>query len=83
MTVNPGFGAQAFLPETLPKIADIRQALDKVNPAAWLEVDGGVSETTIPSLVKAGADAFVSGNSVFKHSGGIAAGIQALRKALG
>jgi ribulose-phosphate 3-epimerase len=82
MTVNPGFGAQAFLPETLPKIAEIRQALDKVNPAAWLEVDGGVSEKTIPSLAKAGADAFVSGNSVFKHPGGIAAGIQALRNSL-
>jgi ribulose-phosphate 3-epimerase len=82
MTVNPGFGAQAFLPEMLPKIAEIRQALNTVNPSAWLEVDGGVSEKTLPALVKAGANAFVAGNAVFKHPGGIAAGIQALRKVM-
>jgi ribulose-phosphate 3-epimerase len=82
MTVNPGFGAQAFLPEMLPKIVEIRQKLDEVNPAAWLEVDGGVAEKTIPLLTKAGAEAFVAGNAVFKHPGGIAAGIQALRAAL-
>jgi ribulose-phosphate 3-epimerase len=83
MTVNPGFGAQAFLPEMLPKIISIRQILDAVNQTAWLEVDGGVSEKTIPALAKAGADAFVSGNSVFKHPGGIAVGIRTLREALG
>ena len=82
MTVNPGFGAQAFLPETLPKIAEIRQSLDRTNPSAWLEVDGGVSEKTIPALANAGADAFVAGNAVFKHPGGIAVGIRALREVL-
>jgi len=82
MTVNPGFGAQAFLPEMLPKIAEIRQMLDKVNSHAWLEVDGGVSEKTIPALANAGADAFVAGNAVFKHPGGIAAGIKALKEAM-
>jgi ribulose-phosphate 3-epimerase len=82
MTVNPGFGAQAFLPEMLPKITEIRQMLDKVNSPAWLEVDGGVSEKTIPALANAGADAFVAGNAVFKHPGGIAAGIRKLREAL-
>jgi ribulose-phosphate 3-epimerase len=82
MTVNPGFGAQAFLPEMLPKIAEIRQILNTVNPSAWLEVDGGVSEKTLPALVKAGANAFVAGNAVFKHPGGIAAGIRALREML-
>jgi ribulose-phosphate 3-epimerase len=79
MTVNPGFGAQAFLPEMLSKIAEVRALLDDVNPTVWLEVDGGVAEKTIPSLLAAGADAFVAGNSVFKHPQGIAAGIQALR----
>jgi ribulose-phosphate 3-epimerase len=82
MTVNPGFGAQAFLPEMLPKITEIRQMLDKVNSPAWLEVDGGVSEKTIPALANAGADAFVAGNAVFKHPGGIAAGIKALKEAM-
>jgi ribulose-phosphate 3-epimerase len=82
MTVNPGFGAQAFLPEMLPKITEIRQMLDKVNSPAWLEVDGGVSEKTIPALANAGADAFVAGNAVFKHPGGIAAGIKTLKEAI-
>jgi ribulose-phosphate 3-epimerase len=82
MTVNPGFGGQSFIVEMLPKIAEIRQMLDKVNPSAWLEVDGGVSEKTTPALANAGADAFVAGNAVFKHPNGIAAGIQALREAI-
>jgi ribulose-phosphate 3-epimerase len=82
MTVNPGFGGQNFIVEMLSKIAEIRQMLDKVNPSAWLEVDGGVSEKTIPALANAGADAFVAGNAVFKHPGGIAVGIQTLREAL-
>jgi ribulose-phosphate 3-epimerase len=82
MTVNPGFGGQDFIVEMLPKITEIRQMLDGVNPAAWLEVDGGVSEKTSPALAQAGVDAFVAGNSVFKHPGGIAAGIKALREVL-
>jgi ribulose-phosphate 3-epimerase len=79
MTVNPGFGAQIFLPETLSKIAEIRGMLDEINSAAWLEVDGGISDKTISSLLAAGADAFVSGNAIFKHPEGPAAGIHALR----
>jgi ribulose-phosphate 3-epimerase len=82
MTVNPGFGGQSFIVEMLPKIAEIRQMLNGINPSAWLEVDGGVSEKTIPALANAGADAFVAGNAVFKHPNGIAAGIKALREAL-
>jgi ribulose-phosphate 3-epimerase len=82
MTVNPGFGAQAFLPEMLPKIAEIRQILDRINPSVWLEVDGGVSEKTVPALANAGADAFVAGNAVFKHPQGIQAGIKTLRDSL-
>lgn len=78
MTVNPGFGGQNFIPEMLQKVAQIRKLLDESGSQAWLEVDGGVSEKTLPSLLKAGADAFVAGNAVFKHPGGIAAGIAAL-----
>ena len=66
----------------LPKVAEIRQMLDRINSSAWLEVDGGVSEKTIPALARAGADAFVAGNAVFKHPNGIAAGIRALREVL-
>jgi ribulose-phosphate 3-epimerase len=83
MTVNPGFGAQSFLSETLPKIAEIRAMLDEIDANTWLEVDGGVSEETLPVLLAAGADAFVAGNSVFKHPEGIQAGIRALRHKIG
>jgi ribulose-phosphate 3-epimerase len=82
MTVNPGFGGQNFIVEMLPKVAEIRQMLDRANPSAWLEVDGSVSEKTVPALAKAGADAFVAGSAVFKHPKGIAAGIRSIREAL-
>jgi ribulose-phosphate 3-epimerase len=82
MTVNPGFGGQAFIPEMLTKVAEVRRMLDEIGSPAWLEVDGGVSEKTIPALKKAGATAFVAGNAVFKHLQGPAAGVQALRAAL-
>ncbi len=82
MTVNPGFGGQSFIPEMLPKVAEVRRMLDEIGSPAWLEVDGGVSEQTIPALKKAGATAFVAGNAVFRHSQGAAAGVQALRSVL-
>ncbi|HEY3313625.1 MAG TPA: ribulose-phosphate 3-epimerase [Anaerolineales bacterium] len=82
MTVNPGFGGQSFIPEMLSKVAEIRHSLDWIGSNAWLEVDGGVSVKTMPDLLKAGANAFVAGNSVFTHPGGIAAGVKALHDCL-
>ncbi len=82
MTVNPGFGAQSFLPETLPKISEIRGLLTAINSSAWLEVDGGVAENTLPALVAAGANAFVAGNAVFKHPQGPGEGVKALKTVL-
>jgi ribulose-phosphate 3-epimerase len=82
MTVNPGFGGQTFMPETLPKVAELRRRLNEIGSSAWLEVDGGVSVQTIPGLKAAGANVFVSGNSVFKHPQGAAAGVRTLRAAL-
>jgi ribulose-phosphate 3-epimerase len=82
MTVNPGFGGQVFIPEMLLKVADIRHMLDGIASPAWLEVDGGVSEQTIPKLKAAGATAFVAGNAVFNHPQGAGAGIRALRACL-
>jgi ribulose-phosphate 3-epimerase len=82
MTVNPGFGGQSFIPEMLPKVTEVRRMLDEIGSPAWLEVDGGVSEQTIPALKKAGATAFVAGNAVFRHPQGAAAGVQALRSVL-
>jgi ribulose-phosphate 3-epimerase len=76
MTVNPGYGGQKFLPETLTKIKDIRQRLDQVNPSALIEVDGGISTATLPQVIEAGAQVFVAGNAIFNHPSGIAAGVQ-------
>jgi ribulose-phosphate 3-epimerase len=82
MTVNPGFGGQKFLPETLPKIKEIRQKLDLVNPEALIEVDGGIEAATLPKVIDAGAQVFVAGNAIFNHPDGIAGGIQALTNCL-
>ena len=82
MTVNPGFGAQKFLPETLPKIREIRSRLDQVNPEALIEVDGGISSATIRLVADAGAQVFVAGNAVFKHPEGSIASIQTLKDCL-
>ena len=82
MTVNPGFGGQEFIPEMLPKVAEIRRMLDGIGSPAWLEVDGGVSTETIRSLRDAGATAFVSGNAVFNHPGGIPDALRQLRESL-
>lgn len=83
MSVNPGYSGQAFIAETLPKISAIRQMLDVVNPAANVEVDGGINPKTLLNAKNAGANIFVAGSAVFNHSGGIAAGIQALKNPLG
>jgi len=79
MSVNPGFSGQAFIPESVAKVKDIRKELDALGSSAWLEVDGGVTHETLPRLKAAGATAFVAGNAVFKHPQGIAAGLEALR----
>ena len=79
MSVNPGFGGQGFIPESLARIMEIRKKLDALGSSAWLEVDGGVSVETISKLKEAGTTAFVAGTSVFKHPQGIEAGIKALR----
>jgi len=79
MTVNPGFGAQKFLPETLPKIQEIRKNLDKINPKALIQVDGGISSATIEQVIEAGAQVFVAGNAIFKHQNGPAAGVAVLQ----
>ncbi|MCF6277173.1 MAG: ribulose-phosphate 3-epimerase [Anaerolineales bacterium] len=81
MTVNPGFGGQSFIESQLAKITEIRTRLDAVNPKAWLEVDGGISEQTLPRARSAGANAFVAGSAVFRHPEDIATGIRALQSA--
>ena len=83
MSVNPGFGGQAFIPATLPKIASMRRSLDDRKLNAELEVDGGISPDNAGEIVKAGADVLVAGNSVFKAEEGISRALQRLREAVG
>ena len=78
LSVNPGYSGQTFLPEVLPKVTAIRNLLDKVNPIANLEIDGGINSSTLPKVIRAGANVFVAAHAIFDHPGGIAAGIQQL-----
>jgi ribulose-phosphate 3-epimerase len=66
MTVEPGFGGQAFLDVCLPKIRRTRELVAKHGVDVWLQVDGGVSLETIERCAEAGADVFVAGSAVFK-----------------
>ncbi len=66
MTVEPGFGGQAFLEMCLPKIRRTRQLIDKHGLEMWLQVDGGISGDTIEQCAEAGADVFVAGSAVYK-----------------
>ena len=65
MTVNPGFGGQAFLTSQLPKIAALRQMIDASGRDIALQVDGGVTDQTVHSVRAAGADTLVAGTAVF------------------
>ncbi|WP_405557171.1 ribulose-phosphate 3-epimerase [Streptomyces sp. NBC_01171] len=65
MTVEPGFGGQAFLDVTLPKIRRTRDLIAKHGLQMWLQVDGGVSAETIERCAEAGADVFVAGSAVY------------------
>jgi ribulose-phosphate 3-epimerase len=80
MTVEPGFGGQSFMAETMPKLERLRSAVASAGLDVWLQVDGGVTEKTIVTAARAGADTFVAGSSVFK-SEDPAAQIAALRDA--
>jgi len=66
MSVNPGFGGQKFIPQTLHKLKELRELIDVTGAHALIEVDGGVNLETGKLLVENGADALVAGNAVFK-----------------
>ena len=66
MSVNPGFGGQKFIENTIAKTQRLKELIQKHNSKALIEVDGGVQEETAPRLVKAGADILVSGSYIFK-----------------
>jgi len=65
MSVNPGFGGQKFIPETLDKLRAVRQKIDASGRDIWLEVDGGVKTDNIADIARAGADTFVAGSAIF------------------
>ena len=66
MSVNPGFGGQAFIENTIDKVKRLRKMIDQTERNVLIEVDGGVQQDTAPRLVKAGVDVLVSGSYVFK-----------------
>lgn len=66
MSVNPGFGGQAFIENTIDKVKRLRNMIDQTERKVLIEVDGGVQQDTAPRLVKAGVDVLVSGSYVFK-----------------
>ena len=79
MTVEPGFGGQKFIVHSPDKIRRLRA----MAPDVQIEVDGGIDAQTAPLVARAGATVLVAGSAVFGHKGGIAAGIAAIRKAVG
>ncbi|MEO6523587.1 MAG: ribulose-phosphate 3-epimerase [Mucilaginibacter sp.] len=65
MSVNPGFGAQKFIPNTYKKIADLKKLSATRNPDVYIEIDGGVDESNAAKLISTGANVLVAGNAVF------------------
>lgn len=65
MSVNPGFGGQAFIPNSLDKVKQLRHKIQNKQLNTLIEIDGGVNEKTISAIAKAGADIFVAGSAIF------------------
>jgi ribulose-phosphate 3-epimerase len=68
MSVNPGFGAQKFIPISLYKTQQLRKMIDERGLKVLIEVDGGITLENAPSIIKAGADVLVAGNTIFKSA---------------
>jgi len=68
MGVNPGLGGQSFIPHTIDKIKQLKEMILAQNPGVLIEVDGGVTIVNAKTIIDAGADVLVTGNSVFKSS---------------
>lgn len=80
MTVNPGFGGQAFIPETMTKVAAVAAERERRGLTFDIEVDGGIDDTTIAQAQAAGANVFVAGSYLFKQD--LTAGVARLREVL-
>ena len=70
MSVNPGFGGQKFMPETLEKVKVLRKVIDKKKLKTEIEIDGGINIENSKTAIKAGVDIIVSGTTIFKANGG-------------
>jgi ribulose-phosphate 3-epimerase len=84
MSVNPGFAGQAFIPQALAKLAEVRRRIDLCGREIMLEIDGGVKTDNIAAIARAGADTFVAGSAIFgakDYKATIAAMRAALRSA--
>ena len=81
MTVNPGFGGQSYISTMEPKIAEVRRMVNEAGLADQVdvEVDGGISSSTIQGAARAGANVLIAGSALFRHSGGLGAAVQELR----
>jgi len=82
MTVNPGFGGQAFIPEMLRKLAAVHQMTQALSREVLLSVDGGIDVETAPQVVAQGANVLVAGSAIYGAPEGVAAAVQALRSSL-
>lgn len=80
MSVNPGFGGQEFIPETIKKLNDVRELVKMSGRDIDIEVDGGITLENVKSIVDAGANVIVSGSSVFKNN--IASNVREFEKIL-
>jgi ribulose-phosphate 3-epimerase len=83
MTVFPGFGGQAFIPEVLDKVTRVRDAADADGLTLDIEVDGGIDERTVVDVARAGANVFVAGSAVFNRDDPLAAVTSILSAAAG
>ncbi|MCH7992667.1 MAG: ribulose-phosphate 3-epimerase [Gemmatimonadetes bacterium] len=83
MSVNPGFGGQLYIPGTSDKLRRARAMLVDAGSSAELEVDGGVDSSNAAAIAAAGASVLVAGSAVYGYEGGAAAGVRAIREAVG
>jgi ribulose-phosphate 3-epimerase len=82
MTINPGFGGQDFIPETLPKIRHLRQMITARKLSIDIEVDGGIHEQTAPLAVQAGANLLVAGSAIYNARESVEQAMVRLRNAI-
>jgi ribulose-phosphate 3-epimerase len=79
MTVNPGFGGQAYIASMEPKVREIKRMIDDAGYDVSIEMDGGIGPSTIAAAAAAGADVFVAGTALFRHPGGLTEAVKDLR----